>query len=56
MFKGREISYVDDSRSTLRDFVEMIPDAQMLSVPSVSGRQLSVLIVSKTEKKTVEVA
>ncbi len=56
VFKGREISYVDDSRSTLRDFVEMIPDAQMLSVPSVSGRQLSVLIVSKTEKKTVEVA
>lgn len=56
VFKGREMSYVDDSRSTLREFVEMIPEAQMLSVPSVNGRQLSVLIVSKNEKKAVEVA
>lgn len=56
VFKGREMSYVDDSRSTLREFVEMIPDAQMLSVPAVNGRQLSVLIVGRSEKKSVEVA
>ena len=56
VFKGREMSYVDDSRSTLREFVEMIPNAQMFSVPSVNGRQLSALIVPRAEKKAVEVA
>jgi translation initiation factor IF-3 len=56
VFRGREMSYVDDSRSMLREFVEMIPNAQMFSVPAVNGRQLSVLIVPKAEKKAVEVA
>lgn len=51
MFKGRELSHKELATETLRQFLELVPELQLIESPSMSGKILSAL---GTKKKSTE--
>ena len=50
-FHGRELSHKEVADNTLKIFMGFIPDAQMVSAPSLNGKDLIVMIEKKTSDR-----
>jgi len=51
IFRGREITHREVGMQTLNKFLEMIPNAEFLDVPSMQGKVLSATLGKKKEAK-----
>lgn len=49
-FKGREVSYQELARETLKQFLELVPELQLMESPTMSGKILSALGTKKKEE------
>ena len=54
VFRGRELSHKDVGNGTLNSFFELLENAEMLDQPSMTGRQMCVMIgrSAQQEKQT----